>query len=237
MNKNVFLRVASMTLVAGILLTSFGCKKEGEGEGETTTAATTAEVHKGEIAVPSTQDGTFKIDKTIVEIDAGTTKKDGTTRIEEESGELYYIIMDDSLDKGSENLKKYITERHGELGIDKAKAEEMIKSGTTWNSVTIFVYVLNSDSKGVAMKSVEAKQTESLIVDTELESEIGIPMGRGMYIPVSAYVDVSKFETEEQIVAALNGMDIKVAYTYIDNPMDSVDDWSKVKISYMPIKF
>ncbi len=235
MNKNVFLRVASITLVAGILLTSFGCKKEGEGE--TTTAATTAAVGSGEIAVPPTQDGTFKVDKTIVEIEAGTTKKNGTTRIEEESGELYYIVMEDSLDKGSDNLKRYISERYGDLGIDKAKAEEMIKSGTTWNSVTIFVYVLNSNSKGVAMRSVEAKQNESLIVDTELESEIGIPMGRGMYIPVGAYVDTSKFETEEQIIATLRGMEIKVEYTLLDNPMDSVDDWSKVETAYMPVKF
>ena len=58
-----------------------------------------------------------------------------------------------------------------------------------------------------------------------------------MYIPIAAYVDTSKFETEEQIIATLKGMDVKVAYTLLDNPMDSVDDWSSVKVSYMPVKF
>lgn len=235
MSKNIFLRVASIALVAGILLTSFGCKKDGEGD--TTTAAPTTAAGSGELAIPSTQGGTFKVDKTIINIEGGTTKKDETTRIEEESGELYYIVMEDSLDKSGDNLKRYLTERSADLGIDKAKAEEMIKSGTKWHSVTIFVYALNSNSKGVAMRMVEAKQNESLIVDVELESEIGIPMGRGMYIPIAAYVDTSKFETEEQIIATLKGMDVKVAYTLLDNPMDSVDDWSSVKVSYMPVKF
>ena len=79
MSKNIFLRVASIALVAGILLTSFGCKKDGEGD--TTTAAPTTAAGSGELAIPSTQGGTFKVDKTIINIEGGTTKKDETTRI------------------------------------------------------------------------------------------------------------------------------------------------------------
>lgn len=234
MNKNILIRVASIILVAGVLLTSFGCKKGGE-EQTSTTADTNA---SGELALPSAENGTFKVDVTVYpeKVD-GTTKSGATTKVTEKTGELYYISIQKPLDSVNDNMKRRLTEKAGELGIDKAKAEKMIKSGTTWKHVSVFVYVLNSKSKDAAMRFVKSKQTENLIIDTELDTEYGIPTGRGNHVALDAYIDTSKFETEEEIIATLKSMDIKIAYTLMDTSSDSVDDWSKVTTAYMPVKF
>ncbi len=234
MNKNILIRAASIILVAGVLLTSFGCKKGDEGQ-TTTDADTNA---TGELALPSAENGTFKVDVTVYpeKVD-GTTKSGATTKVTEKTGELYYISIQKSLDSVNDNMKRRLTEKAGELGIDKAKAEKMIKSGTTWKHVSVFVYILNSNSKDAAMRFVKSKQTENLIVDTELDTEYGIPAGRGNHVALDAYVDTSKFETEEEIIATLKSMDIKIAYTLMDNSSDSVDDWSKVTTAHMPVEF
>lgn len=234
MNKNIFIRLVSVLLIAGVLLASFGCKK-GDDEPDTTTESTNS---TGELALPSAENGTFKVDVTVYpeKID-GTTESGATTKVTEKTGDLYYIKVQKTLDTANENMKRHITENSEKLGIDKAKAEEMVKSGTTWSHVSIFVYVLNSNSKDAAMRFVESKQTESLIIDTELDSEYGIPAGRGNYIALDAYMDTSKYEIEEEIIKVLQGMDIKIVYTLMDNSSDSVDDWSKVTTVHMPVKF
>ncbi len=234
MNKNFLIRAASLILVAGVLLSSFGCKK-GDDEQPTKDADTNA---TGELALPSAENGTFKVDVTVYpeKVD-GTTKSGATTKVTEKTGELYYISIQKTLDSVNDNMKRRLTEKAGELGIDKAKAEKMIKSGTTWKHVSVFVYVLNSNSKDSALRFVKSKQTENLIIDTELDTEYGIPAGRGNHVALDAYIDTSKFETEEEIVATLQSMDIKISYTLMDNSSDSVDDWSKVTTAYMPVKF
>ncbi len=235
MNKNILVRLVSVLLIAGVLLVSFGCKDDEEGQTTTAAAETSA---TGELAVPSTENGTFKVDVTVYpeKID-GTTASGATTNVTEKTGDLYYIRVQKSLDEANENMKRRLTENAEALGIDKAKAAEMVKSGTTWSHVSIFVYVLNSNSKDAAMRFVESKQTESLIIDTELDTEYGIPAGRGNHIALDAYMDTSKYETEEEIIKVLQGMDIKIAYTLMDDSSDSVDDWSKVTTTHMPVKF
>ncbi len=234
MNKNILIRAASLILVAGVLLSSFGCKK-GDDEQPTKDADTNA---TGELALPSAENGTFKVDVTVYpeKVD-GTTKPGATTKVTEKTGELYYISIQKTLDSVNDNMKRRLTEKAGDLGIDKAKAEKMIKSGTTWKHVSVFVYILNSNSKDSALRFVKSKQTENLIIDTELDTEYGIPAGRGNHVALDAYIDTSKFETEEEIVATLQSMDIKISYTLMDNSSDSVDDWSKVTTAYMPVKF
>ena len=234
MNKNILIRAASLILVAGVLLSSFGCKK-GDDEQPTKDADTNA---TGELALPSAENGTFKVDVTVYpeKVD-GTTKSGATTKVTEKTGELYYISIQKTLDSVNDNMKRRLTEKAGELGIDKAKAEKMIKSGTTWKHVSVFVYVLNSNSKDSALRFVKSKQTENLIIDTELDTEYGIPAGRGNHVALDAYIDTSKFETEKEIVETLQSMDIKISYTLMDNSSDSVDDWSKVTTAYMPVKF
>ncbi|MBP3442044.1 MAG: hypothetical protein J6L62_04495 [Clostridia bacterium] len=234
MNKNILIRAVSLILVAGILLTFFGCKKGGD-EQTPTTADTNA---TGELAVPSAENGTFKVDVTVYpeKVD-GTTSSGATSKVTEKTGELYYITIQKPLDSASENMKRHIKENADALGIDKAKAESILKSGTTWKHVSIFVYVLNSKSKDAAMKYVESKQNDSLIIDTELDTEYGIPAGRGNHIALDAYIDTSKYETEEDIIEVLKTMDIKIVYTLMDDSSDSVDDWSKVTTAYMPVGF
>lgn len=234
MNKNILIRVASLTLVAGVLITSFGCKK-----GDDTTPTTNADTNAtGELALPSAENGTFKVDFTVYpeKVD-GTTKPGATTNTTEKKGELYHISIQKSLDSVNDNMKRRLTEKASDFGIDKAKAENMIKSGTTWKHASVFVYVLNSNSKDAAMRFVKSKATEHIIIDTELDAEYGIPAGRGNYVALDAYIDISKYETEEEIVEVLKNMDINIVYTLMDTSSDSVDDWSKATTVYMPVKF
>lgn len=223
MNKNILIRAVSMMLVAGVLLASFGCKKSEEAPPTTTTVA------EGEVVLPPTENGTFKVEITVRD------EENGTTSVEEKSDDLFYINVIDPLDVVGENMKNYIKENAGEWGADEAKVEEMLKSGTTWMHVQIQVYVLNSKSKPVAMEYVKVgKQTDALIVDTMLDGQFGIPSGKGKYVTLDSYIDTSKYETEEDIIATLQSMDIQITYALVEDMYDTVDDWSSVTTAYIP---
>ncbi|MBO5420388.1 MAG: hypothetical protein J6A67_00395 [Clostridia bacterium] len=231
MNKNVLIRIVSLTLVGGILLTAFGCKKD-DTDGDPATSSQSETM--GIIEQPTVENGTAVIEYP-------STKPNGSTVVVSTVATgidfANQFRTGKKLDKLDQVKKDRFVERCADFGIDSAKAKELVKNGTTWMEFSVDLYIANTTSKDVALKTLKAENTKHIIVDTQLGSEYGIPSGKGMYVSVDGIVDSSKYEAEEEILAALQKMGIKLAYTTLKNSADSVDDWSKVTTAYMPVKF
>ncbi len=230
MNKNILIKAASLTLVAGVLLTSFGCKK---GDEDTTTTAPAVNI-KEEIVQPSFENNTAVIQYPS-EKDEGTIET--YTKVIEESS--YPLIMDigDTLDKMNDKQKERFLQTYEAYGISKEEAQEMVKAGSTWATFDYMFPITNTTSKCAAFRMIEVSNTDNLRIYKELDCEHGLNPGGTTQVIVSGLVDTSKLETEEDILAELETAGVKVVYTTLAQSGDSVDDWSKVTTAYMPVKF
>lgn len=222
MNKNVLTRVAALVLVAGVLLTSFGCKNnEGNEESE-------SQVH---ITQPSIENGTAVIEYPSLN-ESGTEVM--VTKVTEVNNFINQISVGKNL---AEINKDRFVPRFNDFGITKAEAEEMVKEGTTWVQFSVSIYIANVKSKTASFGMIKATNKDGIMMDTKLDCEYGIPSGKATYILLNGIVDTSKYETEEAILEALGGMDIQIVYALLEETGDSVDDWSQVTTAYMPVKF
>ena len=223
MNKNVLTRIAALVLVAGVLLTSFGCKKN-EGADDNNEPSS-------HLVQPTIENGTMKYEYPSMN-EVGTEVM--VTKVTEVNDFVNQLYAGKSLDKI--NKDRFIS-RYSSFGITKEQAEEMVKDGTTWKEFSVNIYIANVNSLGVSFRSITATNQENIKMDTMLDCEYGLPSGKGNYIAINGIVDSSKFETEEAILEALKGMDIQIVYTLLEDSAESVDDWSQVTTAYMPVKF
>lgn len=222
MNKNILIRAVSLILAGGVLLTAYGCKDNKDNSGLNQPVI---EDNKVVIEYPSTDSNGKEVDATnVIEIDDNAV------------GKLHAgSSLSDSL-KDKEDKDKFVS-RNEDLGIDKDKAEQIVEEAEKWVKFSYSVYVANSNSKRVAFRTLRATNTEDIIIDTNLGCEYGFNPGRGMSIFIEGLVNSAKYETEEEILAALNEMDVDIIYTLVDSDLDSVDDWSSVTTAYMPVTF
>lgn len=123
-----------------------------------------------------------------------------------------------------------------DYGIDSETAKSLVND-SKWTTFEVMVKVTNTNGKGIAAKDIKADNTAGIKVSQPLGVEYGIPSGKSQYIFISGIADSSEYGTQDAIISALGGMNIRLCYTFLDNPSESVEDWSKVEIKYMPIKF
>ncbi len=222
MNKNILIRAVSLIIAGGVLLTAYGCKDSKEDGGLNQPVIENNQVV---IEYPSTDSNGKEVDATnVIEIDDNAV------------GQLHAgSSLSDSL-KDKEDEDKFVS-RNEDLGIDKDKAEQIVEDAEKWVKFSYSVYVANSNAKRVAFRTLRATNTEDIIIDTNLGCEYGFNPGRGMSILIEGLVNSAKYETEEEILAALNEMDVDIIYTLVDSDLDSVDDWSSVTTAYMPVTF
>lgn len=222
MRKNILIRAVSLFLAAGVMLTAYGCK-DNKAEGGLNQP--TIENNKVVVEYPSVNNDGKEVDVTnVIEVDdkiagqinAGSSLKDTL--------------------KNDEAEDKFIN-NSGSLGIEKEEAEQIVEEAEKWTKFSYSLYVTNTNAKRVAFRSLKATNTEDILIYTDLGCEYGFNPGRGMMIFIEGLVNSAKFETEEEIRAALNEMDIDIIYTFIDTDLDSVDDWSSVTTAYMPVTF
>lgn len=224
MNKNVLIRTVSLIMAVCVILTAYGCKKSGTS---------------GEIIQPSIQDGTAVIDYTSTDDDG---KEVNTSKVVNINGEYVGNLM------AGENLKdefedekekdKFVS-RNEDFGIDDDKANDIVENAAKWTKFSYSVYVANTNSRRVAFGMLKAKNTDNIIIDTDLGCEYGLVPGGSMMVIIEGIVNSSALETEEEIIAELNEMDIEIIYTLIDDDglQAGIDDWSKVTTAYMPVEF
>lgn len=222
MKRNIVIRAVSLMLAVCAILTVYGCKdnKEDTGLGQ-------PEITDNQVVIeyPSVNDDGKEVDVTnIVEVN-----KDAIGNLNAGSS------LSDTL-KDEDDEDRFLN-RNEDFGISKDEAQDIVDNAEKWTKFTYSIYVANSHAKRVAFGMLKATNTEDIIIDTDLGCEYGFNPGRGMPILIEGLVNSSKFDTEEEIVAELNKMDIQIIYTLIDSDLDSVDDWSQVTTAYMPVTF
>ncbi len=221
MNRNIVIRAVSLILAVCAILTVYGCKDKDESG----------------LSQPTMND-----DKVIIEYTSTNDKGkpvDATNVVDVNKDAIGNLNAGSTLDKVFKDEKdedKFL-DRNEDFGIDDDKAQEIVDNAEKWTKFTYSIYVANSHPKRVAFGMLKATNTDDIIIDTDLGCEYGFNPGRGMPILIEGLVNSSKFETEEEILAELNKMDIQIIYTLVDTDLDSVDDWSKVTTAYMPVTF
>ncbi len=223
MNKNVLIRAVSLFLAAGVVLTAYGCGDKDEKEANVNQPV--IENNTAVIEFTSVDDNGKEVEATnVVEVNGDAIGNLG-------SGST---LKDTLKDKEDEN--KFIS-KNEDYGIDKDTAQDIVNNAEKWVKFTYSLYIANTHSKRIAIRELKATNTENIIIDTDLGCEYGFNPGKGMSILVEGLVDSSKYETQEEIVAELNNMDIQFIYTLIDGNSTDVEDWSKVTTAYMPVTF
>lgn len=224
MNKNVLIRAVSLIIAVCVLVTAYGCKK-GDSNGE--------------INQPSIQDGTAVIEYTSTNGDG--KEVDATKVVDVDDKYVGNLSAGENLkdEFEDENEKDKFVSRNEDFGIDDDKANEIVENAAKWTKFAYNVYIANSNAKRVAFSMLKAKNTDNIIIDTNLGCEYGIVPGGTMMVMIEGIVNSSELETEEEIIAELNKMDIDVVYTFIDDDglEAGIDDWSKVTTAYMPVTF
>ena len=222
MNKNILIRAVSLILVMGVILTAYGCKGGNENSG---------------LAQPEISDNQAVVEFTSV--DDNGKEVDVTNVIEVNKDAIGNLNAGSSLAdtiKDKEDEDKFL-DRNEDLGIDKDQAQDIIDNAEKWVKFTYSIYVANTTSSRVAFRKLKATNTENIIIDTDLGCEYGFNPGRGMAIYIEGLVNSTKYETEEEIIAELNEMDIDIIYAFVESDLDNVDDWSAVTTAYMPVTF
>ena len=223
MNKNVFIRAVSLILMACVILTAYGCKDGGKDNAGIAQPEITD--NQAVIEYTSLNDDGKEVDATnIVEVNKDTVGKLN-------SGSS----LSDTL-KDQEDEDRFLN-RNEDFGISKDEAQDIVDNAEKWTKFSYSIYVANSNAKRVAFRLLKATNTENIIIDTDLGCEYGFNPGRGMYILIEGLVNSAKLQTEEEIIAELNKMDVDIIYTLIESDLDSVDDWSNVTTAYMPVTF
>ena len=224
MNKNVLIRAVSLIIAVCVLVTAYGCKK-GDSNGD--------------INQPSIQDGTAVIEYTSTNGDG--KEVDATKVVDIDDKYVGNLSAGENLkdEFEDEDEKDKFVSRNEDFGIDDDKANEIVENAAKWTKFAYNVYIANSNAKRVAFSMLKAKNTDNIIIDTNLGCEYGIVPGGTMMVMIEGIVNSSALETEEEIIAELNKMDIDVVYTFIDDDglQAGIDDWSKVTTSYMPVTF
>ena len=224
MNKNVLIRAVSLIIAVCVLVTAYGCKK-GDSNGD--------------INQPSIQDGTAVIEYTSTNGDG--KEVDATKVVDVDDKYVGNLSAGENLkdEFEDEDEKDKFVSRNEDFGIDDDKANEIVENAAKWTKFAYNVYIANSNAKRVAFSMLKAKNTDNIIIDTNLGCEYGIVPGGTMMVMIEGIVNSSALETEEEIIAELNKMDIDVVYTFIDDDglEAGIDDWSKVTTAYMPVTF
>lgn len=225
MKNNTVIRAVSAVLAAGVLLAAAGCggkdtKKKPE-----------------DLNQPAVENNT-------VVIEYPTTNEKGEEEIVTKTDSVPSSILNKpntgiSLAEKLENkqekerFEKYIDSYE----ISEKEYKKIEEKAENWISFDYDFYVANSTSKRILFKYLTHNAKDGIIIDNDMGCEYGLPSGVGMIVSFSGYVDISKYESEEDMKAALSEMGIKIIYTSVDSMDDSIDDWSKVETKTMDIDF
>lgn len=233
MKKNTFIRVLSLTMAAGVILGSYGCKDTKTSE-ETTKAA----------------EGNSNVSVSTSELSSITTVIEYTSvnkKGKEKNATSVATIVDPGINKAhfgpllsekfsdDKNAKDNFKKKVDTYSIDEKKADEIIKDAENWQTFTYDYFVSNPFSKRIAFRTISSTPKDGIILDGDIGCEKGVPSGVGTYIILEGLVDTNKYKDEDAIKAALKEMKPQIEYTFVDGMDDTIDDWSAVKTKQLPI--
>ncbi len=222
--KNTLIRMISLSLAASVIFTAYGC---GGKENE----------KKAANNQPVVENNTAVVEFTSVNEDG--SEVDVTNVVEIESDAVNNLSSGSSLGeilKDEEAKNDFVSDN--DYGLDKDTAQDIADEAENWTEFSYSVYVANTFSKRIAMRYLKVTNTDDIKISTDLDCEHSFLPGYGRAIYIEGLVNSAKYETEEEIVAELNKMDVQVVYTLVDESADSsVDNWEEVTTAYIPLTF
>ncbi len=215
MNKNTLIKILSILVIFAVVITTVGCSVNNDGE-----------VKDGEVGAVDTnnlptENGTAVFESTVVDEEGNTQTV--TQVIDVENSKPVVGEAVDKEDFVQNNVKD-------DYGMSDDEAEDVIAKPEDWKVVYLFEYIQNKTDKTMITKSVTTKNNGegSIFIRSSLDAEYGVGAGGVSNIAIQAMVDMSKYESDEELQEALDKMDIQVQYTLTDNKDADVDDWDSV---------
>ena len=225
MKKNIFIKLFSAVIIVSVLLGVTGCSV-GNGK--------KVETGNDDVGVVD-----FK------KYDAGsgtvvythTSKNQDTGKIETYTENVNLSDVDTAVRMGSapfeddKSKESFINQTGmGNYGMDKSEAEKIAKDPTEWKTFYFVKYIENKSDKTMVFNSVKAINNgeNGIYIRTMLDSDIGIGAGGCMGVTFYGVADISKFETDEELDAALEKVGIQLIYTLTDDKYGDIDNWDEV---------
>lgn len=250
MNNKILTRIISLVMAASVVLTVGGCGKKGTASDGTsdkdaanvTTKESVQEVidGKGSPVQPNVDEKASTAVVKYTSVNAEGKDEDVTRVVKVDSPIINDLTMSTKLSETIKNdaQKKNLIDTIVDNGVDKSKAEDIVKNAEKWVEFGYTAYIANTSSQRLITSFLELTNTnDNIVVLKDLDCEYSIKSGSGMPVYISGLVNVEKYPDEETIFKELNSMKIKLVYTLADDSVTDIDDWSKVTKKTMTINF
>ena len=219
MNKNTLIKIFSLLMIMAVIVSTVGCSIGND------------ETKDGEAGV---------VDVEKLEPENGTIIYEGTKVNEEgETEKVSHVVEVGHIDEPqvdpdkffeSEADKDEFIKEDGkeDYGMTDEEIKDVVDNAENYKSFYIYKLVENKTDKTMVCKSVSAKKGDGIFVRTRLDAEYGIGSGNCTSIAIYATADMNKYETDEELEAAFNELDIKIEYALTDDPYGEIEDWENV---------
>ncbi len=250
MNNKILTRIISLVMAASVVLTVGGCGKKGTASDGTsdkdaanvTTKEGVQEVidGKGSPVQPNVDEKASTAVVKYTSVNSEGKSEDATRVVKVDSPIINDLTMSTRLSETIKNdaQKVNLVNTIVKDGVDKDKAEDIVKNAEKWVEFGYTAYIANTSSQRLITSFLElTNSNDNLVVLKNLDCEYGIKSGSGVPVYISGLVNVDKYPDEEAIIKELNGMKIKLVYTLVDDSITDIDNWDSVNKKTMTIKF
>lgn len=250
MNNKILMRIISLVMAASVVLAVGGCGKKGDtadvisgaDASNGTTKASVQEVidGKGAPVQPSVDEKASTAVVKYTSVNAEGKSEDATRVVKVDSPIINDLTMSTRLSETIKNdaQKVKLVNTMVDNGVDKSKAEDIVKNAEKWVEFGYTAYIANTSSQRLITSFLElTNSNNNLVVLKNLDCEYGIKSGSGVPVYISGLVNVDKYPDEETIIKELNDMKVKLVYTLVDDSITDIDNWDSVTKKTMAVKF
>ena len=244
MKNKILLRIVSLIMATSVVLTVGGCKKKDSDSGTTDASGNSVQAvvdGKGNAVQPSVDEKASTAVVKYTKVNADGKEEEATTVLTVKSPIVNQLTMGSKLDqvyKTDGQKNSFVDNAVKNDGIDKDKAEDIVKHPEEWVEFNYTAYVANTSSQRLITSFIEVGgKNDNIVLRKNLDCEYSIKSGSAMEIFISGLVNIEKYPDEESLLEELNGMKVKLIYTLADDKITDIDNWDEVEQKKMDIKF
>lgn len=244
MKNKIFLRIVSLVMAAGVMLTVGGCKKNSSDSGTTDASGNSVQAvvdGKGNAVQPSVDEKASTAIVKYTKVNADGKEEEATTVLKVNSPIVNQLTMGSKVDqiyKTDGQKNSFVDNAVKNDGIDKDQAEDIVKHPEEWVEFNYTAYIANTSAQRLITSFIEVGgKNDNIVLKKNLDCEYSIKSGSAMEIFISGLVNIEKYPDEESLLEELNGMKVKLIYTLADDKITDIDNWDEVEQKKMDIKF
>lgn len=225
--KNKVIRVISVLMAAGILLSTCGCKANDSKNKKSDSGLTQPDVSNSTAVIEyPTTDANGK---------ESVVTKVADVQTPDVNMPVLGLTLQEKFEKEGE--KEQFKKNIDKYKISEKECDKIIDKASDWQTFEYDLYVSNTQSKRVAFRFIKHQNLDGIILNDDLGCEYGMGPGYGMTIAFDGVVDKTKFADEAALKDALSKMGIKLIYAYVTSADDTIDNWETVSTREMEIDF